>query len=359
MSNPSRPRSGRLRTDFGVRIRGVDTGLETRHGDVSLTGIYFELETPKEIGSIGSVQALQIQPLDGGERVEVMGRMVRVRSIQTLHGPPRVEAVAFEFLPENDGRRLLLESLVRRCVDAHTKASADVEIELHIPNKHETDQATIRTLGLQQMTLRSQAPIPPGEWVSTEVNAPRSGMRYLLEGTVQECEPEARGHRVVVELAGRSADEERLIALIDELMVVTPSEAAPRTPHQHLRGDLERVRLMSLLNLFAMDQVTGVLSLVQGTDAPIRVFFREGAVVDAEGPCESPLATVHHVSRWEQGEFVFEETEVSVDDRLRMRSTTALMLELARLDDEEARPREEDPIVEAAARAAPFVLSLD
>lgn len=358
MSEAARPRSGRLRTQFGVRIRGVDAGSETRSGDVSLTGIYFELETPKEIGSIGSVQALQIMPLDGGEAVEVMGRMVRVRLFQTLHGPPLVEAVAFEFLPENDRRRLLLESLVRRCVDAHTRASADVEIELHQPNKAERDQATIRTLGLQQMTLLSRTPVPAGEWVSTEVTAPRSGTRYTLEGTVLECESESNGYRIVVELAGRSPDETRLVKLIDELVVVTPTEPAPRTPHQHLRGDLERVRLMSLFNLFAMDQVTGVLALSRPSEAPVKIYFREGAVVDADGPGASPLATVHHVSHWADGEFIFEETEVSVADQLHMRST-ALMLELARLDDEEARPRAEDPIVESAARAAPFILSLD
>lgn len=330
---PGRQRSGRLRTQFGVRIRGVDPEIRVRRGDVSLTGVFFELDPPLEIGALGSVQALHIKPLDGFDHVEVMARIVRIRGEQRLYGAPLLSGVAFEFLPENDERIAMLEGMIRRCVDAHAKQSQDVQVELHRPMENATEQATIETLGLQQMTLRSRMAIPIGHSVSAQVTAPRSRKRVEITGAVTQVHRRGDDEfEVQVELAG-DIDEAVLVELIDELIV--PNGSAPPRPnrHEHLQGSLERVKITSLINLFAMDRVSGVLTVHGDGWQGGKLYFRDGSIVDAVGPGGDPVEIVHTMSNLETGEFTFEQSSVMREDRLNM-GTTALMLELARLDDE-------------------------
>lgn len=350
-----RQRSGRLRTQFGVRIRGVDSEIHVRRGDVSLTGVYFELDPAREVGALGSVQALHIKPLDGGEHIEVMARIVRIRGEQRLYGAPLLNGIAFEFLPENDQRLALLEGMIRRCVDAHAKQSRDVQVELHRPMENTTDHATIETLGLQQMSLRSRLPIPIGHSVSAQVVAPRSRQRIEVTGTVSEVSRRNDGEFEVQVDLSEDVDEAILVELIDELIV--PNGASPPSPnrHEHLQGSLERVKITSLINLFAMDRVSGILTVHGEGWQGGKLYFRDGSIVDAVGPGKDPVEIVHTMTHLQTGEFTFEQSTVLREDRLNM-GTTALMLELARLDDEAAQG---EALVEAAVRAAPLRLVVD
>ncbi|MEM6733211.1 MAG: DUF4388 domain-containing protein, partial [Myxococcota bacterium] len=320
MSAAKRPRSGRLRTEFGIRIRGVDDGMLTRRGDISLTGVFFELSPPREVGALGSVQALHIKPLDGGDHVEVMARIVRIRGEQRLFGPPLLDGIAFEFLPENDERLALLESMIRRCIDAHTRRSRDVQIELHRPDAA-PEHATIETMGLQQMTLRSPVPLAVGHTVSAEVMAPRSQRWINVSGVVEKST--VRGpseYAVIVNLESEATDEASLVDLIDELIV--PDDGGGRTsPHEHLQGTLDRVKVTSLINLFSMDQASGILTVKDDSWQTWHVYFRDGAIVDAVGAGDGPVDVVHTLTALDRGEFSFVQSEVNREDRLQMGTT--------------------------------------
>ena len=77
--------------------------------------------------------------------------------------------------------------------------------------------------------------------------------------------------------------------------------------------------------------------------------------MDAVGPGTDPVDVVHTMTSLKSGEFTFEQSDVERENRLNM-GTTALMIELARLDDEANRGEE---LVEAAARMAPLRLVID
>lgn len=331
------PHSGRLRTQLGTRIHGVDSEVVIRRGDLSLTGAYLELDPPVEVGALGSMQALQLVPPNGSEPLELMARIVRIRGEQRLYGLPLLDAIAFEFLLENDAQRAELSALIRSCIDAQVAVADDLEIELHSPSQ--SSSTTLETIGMFRMTLRAQHAIELGETVSAEVEAPRSGRRVELAGAVESCRPRVNGdYEVVVNLKQdllATLDSLRVSDLIDELIIPKPSTRRP--PPQHLRGSLERIKLTSLLNLFAMDRFSGVLTLSGGARAREErmLYFDAGMIVDALGPEPSAIDVVHRASQIERGEFVFKQGPVERENRLGM-STTGLMLELARRDDEAA-----------------------
>lgn len=338
MSGEQAPHSGRLRTQLGTRIHGVDSEVVVRRGDLSLTGAYLELDPPVEVGALGSMQALQLVPPDGGEPIELMARIVRIRGEQRLYGLPLLDAIAFEFLLENDPQRAELSAMIRSCIDAQVSVANDLQIELHSPSQSST--TTLETIGMFRMTLRSQHAIELGDTIAAEVEAPRSGRRVELAGAVESCKPRVNGdYEVVVNLKQdllATLDSLRVSELIDELIIPEPTTRRP--PPQHLRGSLERIKLTSLLNLFSMDRFSGVLTLSGGARAREErmLYFDEGMIVDALGPEPSPIEVVHRASQIERGEFVFEQGPIDRENRLGM-STTGLMLELARRDDEAAR----------------------
>ncbi|MEO0815456.1 MAG: PilZ domain-containing protein, partial [Myxococcota bacterium] len=311
----SRPRSGRLRTQFGVRIGGVDSELEVRRGDVSLTGVYFELEPALEVGALGSVQALQMQPLDGREPVEVMARIVRIKGEQRLFGAPILSAIAFQFLPENDEQVANLESMIRRCVEVHAAQSRDMQIELHLPADNTSEHATIKTLGLQEMTLKSNLPIPDGQTVTAQLVAPRSRRQFDVTGTVVRSLLSTDGEFTVhVELV--DADEKMLTELIDELIVPTETASPLPNGHEHLQGSLDRVKVTSLINFFAMDRVSGVLTVNGEKGFSGQMYFQEGTIIDAVGPGGTAVETVRMLTHLEFGEFSFEQASVEREDRV-------------------------------------------
>src|SRR5262249_54817105 len=105
-----------------------------------------------------------------------------------------------------------------------------------------------------------------------------------------------------------------------------------------LRGDLEQVALGSVLQFLAMDRKTGVLFILGKVAG--RVFLRDGRPVraDLEGaPREATSRQLlFDLLRWRQGQFEFGFQDVPDDDDVRM-NCTELLLEAARIDDEEGR----------------------
>jgi CheY-like chemotaxis protein len=158
--------------------------------------------------------------------------------------------------------------------------------------------------------------LTPADTASTGVDALRSGAVDFLRKPVDKDELELR----VQNALHYSARAQR------------PVDAAPG---DGFAGSLAHMSIASLLNMFALDHKSGELHVVHGSDEA-SVLVRDGAVISAS--FEHPLglrgaACVYALLRWRSGRFAFVHRTVRGKDELRL-STTALLLEAARLADE-------------------------
>lgn len=114
-----------------------------------------------------------------------------------------------------------------------------------------------------------------------------------------------------------------------------------------LRGDLSHVGLSSLLVLIEMERKTGLLQLRAPNGPSAQVLVREGKVVharldDAEEPVDAEC--VYYLLTWGSGEFEFTACLVEGADRVSV-STTHLLMEGARLMDEQNDPQQSSAVI--------------
>ncbi len=108
-----------------------------------------------------------------------------------------------------------------------------------------------------------------------------------------------------------------------------------------LRGDLSQVGLSSLLILVEMERKTGLLKLRAPAEGPTaQILVRDGRIVHArldnqDEPVDAEC--VYYLLTWTAGEFEFMSCLVEGADRVNV-STTHLLMEGARLIDEEREP---------------------
>jgi len=107
-----------------------------------------------------------------------------------------------------------------------------------------------------------------------------------------------------------------------------------------LRGDLQQVGLSSLLILIELERKTGLLTLKAPNGPSAQILVREGKVVharldDTEEPVDAEC--VYYLLTWGAGEFEFVACLVEGNDRVNV-STTHLLMEAARLMDEQHEP---------------------
>ena len=102
-------RSSRIAGRFWVAVEGVDAEAIPRRGDISATGIFFEIA--EDIGGSGTVQWLHIESHDRARSIQVMAHVVRVVSLADVHR--EVKGVALEFMPESDEAAANLCDFVR------------------------------------------------------------------------------------------------------------------------------------------------------------------------------------------------------------------------------------------------------
>jgi DNA-binding response OmpR family regulator len=108
-----------------------------------------------------------------------------------------------------------------------------------------------------------------------------------------------------------------------------------------LRGDLSQIGLSSLLILVEMERKTGLFKLRAPTSGPTaQILVRDGKVVharldDRDEPVDAEC--IYYLLTWTAGEFEFISCLVEGADRVSV-STTHLLIEGARLIDEEREP---------------------
>ncbi|MBI5511154.1 MAG: DUF4388 domain-containing protein [Deltaproteobacteria bacterium] len=357
-SSLDRRRGARIPTRLRLKIAGVDSEPRIRRGNVSMTGVYAEIDAP--VGEPGSVQTLTLAPVETDVHITVLARIVRVVGVQDLWNGPAVAGIAFEFLPETEAKRVQVEDVVREIIAARDYVAQSLQIDAQFevgpasaPESPQTAHAVVRDLGVARMVLVTSWPVTVGESIRCNIEAPDSGRRFAIAGKVTKAEtapsPDTDGYRVEVEfapgpeLAPAAPPEAQgatiagaIGSLLEELIFPDPA-GGPHRVREHLRGTLERIRLASLMGFFEIERLTGILSL-RREDQTAKVFVKDGRVLDADisGLFLLPRAALATMIQWDSGDFEFELQPVDRVDRLST-STSALLIELAKDVDEKRR----------------------
>jgi hypothetical protein len=379
-----RRRSPRCWTKLWLAIDGVDAELRTRVGDISATGIFFEYD--RFVGEAGTVQWLYLSSADRIVSLQIMASVVR----------SAVPAgVAFEFMPESDEAVAQLRDFLHYVFalaadhvlahDARVAAksagirSIVLDCAWDLPVGAPLRVALIardvaRTTRVEGRVVRNTSVINDGEplhrlevAVQREIEGPirrfsaqsmvAVTLKERVEGPTRRFTP-AHGLPFAKDIAASSGDTQRetdqreddavvndaLTGLIGTLLDLRSQPRAE--PRGHLAGELERIRLPTLLSLFDMDKMTGELAIEHDGAPACTIYFREGRIVDlvtaspaAVGGDRPRLPVRQELTRilaWDSGRFSFTLTPVERADRVGM-STMALLLDLAREADEAAR----------------------
>jgi len=376
-------RGARIATRFLVAVEGLDPAPVLRKGDISSTGVYFEID--RDVGDVGTVQSLALTSLDRSRSVRVMAHVVRTVKLADVAGR-HISGAAFEFMPESDEAAAQVHDFVRRVLSVRKQGetpSIAPRLGARVgdgasPDSASSHDATVQSLSVRTMVLETSWAIQPGEHLRVDIVAPGMTRRLRLDGLAVRVAPrpgtparfdievevqqeQKRPIRIDSTMAMNalridpeqlrqieeevtqpgvpppSADDD-VTHVLDELLsalILPPEDESARRRHTHLSGELSRIRLPTLFSLFEMEKLTGKL-VVQTRGGEARVFFAGGRIVDVEPPVpgETPRAHIAHLLAIDAGTFDFVVESVQRVDRLRT-TTTALLLDLAREADEE------------------------
>ena len=360
MGGSERRAAPRLRTKLRVGIAGIDKVPVIREGDLSVSGVYFDLDV--DVGDVGTLHQLVLVSEDGEIGVTVLARLVRLMSTDDFWRGRIVEGAAFQFLSEERGGdatpvpapespRIL--ELVKYAT-AHAldeDASLEHRWEGTVEGGEGRRAARVESLSLQGMVLDTDFPLPVGEVVTVELPDPESGHRLAFKGRAIESDAtideDGRGsYRTDVRFDERrlmdEAGEGRTISDALDLLVrrtLPPAPGVEAATGGAFSGDLSHVSLMSVFTLCTLERLTGVLYLTRGDDE-VRAYFRQGRIVDVDvdaGPKEATDAGAREllidVVGWGEGHFRVSVEDVDRPDRID-RDTNALLIDVARERDE-------------------------
>ncbi|MSP61566.1 MAG: DUF4388 domain-containing protein [Myxococcales bacterium] len=339
-------RSARIPSDFWVTIEGVDDTPQLRTGNLGVTGVAFEVD--RRVDEVGSVQWLHIASADHGQAVDVIARIIRVVVLDDQPGGLFRAAVAFEFMPERCEICQAIERLVRKVVSQGqhgVEINVDHRFEAKLSREaEERDGAVVRRLSVRRLVLQTNWPLTVGESVRVEIPLPAGAGSIRFEGAAGRVTPGERAggeQSFVVEVEirggerhGPSSGPSEPADLVTELLVPSYDQTIV-SRKEHLTGQLSRIRVPSLLSLFEMERMSGVLRLSRGDqDALIHVLA--GRLIDVEAGGRPPKEVLARLIQWDEGVFEFTLGAVERPDRIGM-STTALLIDLARAADEASR----------------------
>ncbi len=372
-------RGARVATTFLVAVEGVEKAPLPRQGDISQSGVYFE--TSADLGVVGTIHWLHLVSIDLERQVRVMAYVVRTAARGPLRG------AAFEFMPESDEAVAALQNFVKYALGLRSVLG----IEPHIAPRLDAEAAPNATplgargavvgkLSVRSMVLETSWAVSPGESLRVDIAAPGMTRRIRLEGKAVRVAPNSSGdatnpssYTIEVEVqeeterplahssmsfakvtpppagqappARRSSPVEESIVdeslrTLDDLLsslIMPPGDDARRKRAHHLAGELSSVPLTTLVALFEMERMTGELVVRHGVEEA-RIFIDGGRLVDVEplAPDEAGRTRMRSILGWKEGSFEFDVHPVQREDRIGM-STTALLLDLAREDDEADR----------------------
>jgi hypothetical protein len=367
MSDVESRRSSRVAARFWVAIEGVDAEMVPRRGDLSATGIFFEISSAvTEVGDVGTVQWLHIASHDRTRRLDIMAHVVRVASLADLHR--KVSGIAFEFMPESDDAAAAVCDFVHYVLE---RPEADGPTPFIAPRVEAraasgtaaSSPATVHQLSVRTLLLETDWAVPVGAPIRVEIIARGVRRPVRLEGETVSVLPAVspdpvKRYRIAVrmneEITGplrrfsshqiHAADVEALVAKaeqdperpLDKLLadLIQPPAVPPQ--RGHLSGVLSRIPFGSLCSLLELERLTGELRICRTDGKQTTLYVREGRFVDLIGPSADthPRAELAALLASRDGKFELVVAPVEREDRIGM-SMAQLLISTAQAVDED------------------------
>ena len=327
----------RVQTSFWVRIVGRDSTPRLCHGDVSISGVYFDSDT--RLGGPGAVELLEIHSEDRSASFQTLACLVRVSTVEDLVHGTLVKGVAFEFLPDDEVIQRAIASAVHYITHAFLddpqrllealRLNASISQEMRALRGDEevvesSDRlATVAAVQGRGLVLETDWPIEAGAVIKVAIALPAQDEPMELEGVVAASVPSTHRedtYRVQVAL-GEPAEAGRppaITSLVDGLNAIPRARTTlQRAPH--LLGDLSRVPLALVLSLLDTEKLSARIELQAALDTAT-VFVCNGRVYDVYRPglTAPPLVLVEEILMWKEGSFTVTVEEVDRTDELRV-----------------------------------------
>lgn len=358
-------RSVRVAARFLLAIEGIDAELVRRKGDVSATGVYFDVY--EGIGEIGTVHFLRLASLDRARSLRIMAHVVRKASLRGTSNFT-ISGAALEFMPQSDASALEIEEFVRYIFTQSGVPQPRASVRLNAQAEGSTSATLVRQLSVRSMTIETNWAVVPGEQVRVEIAAPGLKRRVCLEGAAVRVAPKvsaggAPPFEVEVEFQSEVVRPPRISSMafaavrpeaatahpsegdqndddvaktLDDLFsaIIRPATTESRRPTQHLSGLISRIRLPTLCSLFEMEAASGELTLRRGEETVV-VHVAGGRLIDVDPVPHgtTPRRALGALFAWEDGSFEFDMKPVEREDVIGV-GTTALILDFAREVDE-------------------------
>ena len=339
---------------LGRRVQAVSE-------DVSVRGVFVRTD---ELLAVGAEVELAIR-LPGGPPLPLAARVIHLLTPAAARALGRRPGMGFEFVGLDGGSRQRLishlerlnEEVVPRRLDPLSHSFA-VVADASQPLLDRVDNA-LTGIGFQTLLFHSGAEalaachelIPDVVVAALDMPA-MDGLTLLgrLKAKQQLADVP------IVLMSDDASDFTRLLAyrlgvtdvipkpFTDEELCIRVRRAAVesrRPPAEPvLRGSLAEISVATLLSLFEFERKSGILHLKRDEQSA-KLFIASGRVVKVEGtdPARDPRTRVMGLLDWRIGRFEFNACEVIAGDELGL-MTQQLLLEHARLRDEEAREKE-------------------
>ncbi len=284
-------RAVRIPAQLFVRVLGVDRVAHLREGNVSVSGIYFA--TDEASGDVGAVERLEIRTADGDKTLVTTAVCVRVARVKDLWSGERIEGVAFQFLPEDDGVRQDIKRLVEALIDERLDSPAGVVQTDRTPAELSSGagfsgRVSIGGVSAAGLTLFTEWPVEVGASVSLTIDEGRGGEPIEVAGRVDRKTVLTPGAQFRLDVtlsqkAGLSTPRPVSEGVRDLLGALVAPPVSLRGVHrdQALVGDLSRVPLSSVFSFIEWESFSGTLSLAHADDRA-EVYLREGRPVDVD-----------------------------------------------------------------------------
>ncbi|HKE14896.1 MAG TPA: DUF4388 domain-containing protein [Kofleriaceae bacterium] len=347
-----------------VEFERLGRRIETVSEDLSSSGVFVRTE---ELLAVGAVLELTIRPPDGPE-FRVVSRVAHLLTPAAARSLGRRPGMGFAFLAhENEGRERLLGYLQELTGDMPPP-------RLELPNQPfavvaDPKQAlldrlenALGSMGFETLLFRNGAEalaachelIP--DVVVAALDMPVMNGLALLARIKHKA---VLADVPVVLLAEDATDLTRLQAyrlgvrdviprpFTDEELCIRVGRAALEArrpvPEPVLRGNLSEISVATLLSLFEFERRSGVLHLHRD-DETASLYVAAGRVVRASPDAEpGSLALIMRLLDWKRGRFEWSPCEVvAAGDDLGLK-TQQLLLEHARVRDEQGAGRGDPP----------------
>jgi hypothetical protein len=365
-------RSSRIAARFWVAVEGVDAELFPRQGDISATGIFFEIDG--DVGDVGTVQFLHLASHDRTQSLHVMAHVVRVVSLADVHR--KVKGVALEFMPESDDAAGQLCDFVRYVLDRPEADGSTPHISPRLEARAARQgakeaPAKLTQLSVRTLLLETDWSVPVGEPVRVEIIArgvrrpvrveghtvsvlPAVGgepgkrfriavrMKEEIQGPLRRFSsrevriPDAAtiagaGVTAAVDGAGGKSELEQLLSAL-----IQPAQTPPE--REHLSGLLSRIPFSALCSLLELERLTGEVRIQRG-DQRTTLFVKEGRFVDVESASgRAPKAEIAELLESRDGSFDLVVLPVEREDKIGMSMTQLLLGAATEADESKNEP---------------------